>query len=80
MARSNEKTTLVERRRKELNMTQVQLADYCGLNRMTILDIENGRNTDPKTDTLMTLARVLKVSFEDLYADLHSTGGEVTEG
>lgn len=61
-------------------MTQVQLAEYAGLSRMTILDLENRHNTNPQAATLMAIAKVLNVPFETLYADLHSTGGEDTEG
>ena len=79
MARNeNTKITVIEQKRTALNMTQVQLAEYAGLSRMTILDLENRHNTNPQATTLMAIAQVLHVPFEDLYADLHNGGGEDT--
>jgi DNA-binding XRE family transcriptional regulator len=80
MARNeNTKITVIEQKRTALNMTQVQLAEYAGLSRMTILDLENRHNVNPQATTLMAIAKVLNVPFEDLYADLHNGGGEDTE-
>ena len=79
MARNeNTKITVIEQKRTELHMSQVQLAEYTGLSRMTILDLENRHNTNPQATTLMALSKVLKVPFEVLYEDCCNGGGEDT--
>lgn len=79
MARNKNTKTVIEERRTALCMTQAQLAEYAGLSRMTILDLENRHNTNPQATTLMAIAKVLNVPFDELYEDLHSTGGEDSE-
>lgn len=49
----------VRKRRKELNMTQKQLAQASGLHRTYIVDIESGK-TNISIKNLEKIARVLK--------------------
>ena len=81
MARNeNTKITVIEQKRTALNMTLVQLAEYAGLSRMTILDLENRHNVNPQAATLMAISKVLNVPFEVLYEDCCNGGGEDTAG
>ena len=56
---------LMKQRRKELEMTQQDLADECGLSKNTIYNYENGR-FEPTNENLEVLAKVLKVSIFSL--------------
>lgn len=56
---------LMKKRRKELGMTQQDLADRCGLSRVTILNYESGR-FEPTTENAEVLSKVLKVSILEL--------------
>lgn len=54
----------VRARRKQLGLTQVQLARKCGLSQTTIADIERGRNDGSKS--LLDIARALHCDPEHL--------------
>lgn len=54
----------VRARRKQLGLTQVQLARKCGLSQTTIADIERGRNDGSKS--LLDIARALNCDPEHL--------------
>lgn len=56
---------LMKQRRKELGMTQQDLADKCELSRVTILNYENGR-FEPTRKNLKKISKVLGVSELDL--------------
>ena len=56
---------LMKNRRKELGMTQQDLADKCGLSKNTIYNYENGR-VEPTTENLEVLSRELKLSIFEL--------------
>lgn len=49
---------LMKRKRKEMNLTQQQLADLCGLSRVSISNFESGK-AEPTKDTLKKIADVL---------------------
>lgn len=57
--------SVMEVRRRELNMTQVELAEKSGLPQSTISLIESGKYT-PNLRILASLAQILKVSEDDL--------------
>ena len=54
--------------RDRANLTQQQLADLAKLDRATISQIENGRES-PRSHTVITLAEVLGVSPADLWRE-----------
>jgi DNA-binding XRE family transcriptional regulator len=56
--------TLKEARSK-LYMTQQELADKTGLNKMTIIRLETGKNK-PKFKTAKLIAKALKMKPEDI--------------
>lgn len=71
----------LKKRRHELNMTVVELADACGLSHACISQYENGIR-EPGYDSLLMLSSALKVtvdyligrteySMKDLFADDH---------
>ncbi len=53
------------KRRKQLNMTQLQLAEKCGVNRPYMSNIENGKN-QVSCHILINIANHLHVSLEYL--------------
>ena len=62
-------TSLMKNRRKELGMTQQDLADKCGLSKNTIYNYEKGR-FEPTMENIEILAKVLRVEkFELLTAE-----------
>lgn len=52
----------IKARRKELGLTQVQLARLCGITQSSLSDLENGESIMPKSETLMRLSKALAVS------------------
>lgn len=56
---------LMKKRRKELGMTQQDLADKCGLSRVTILNYENGR-FEPTEENIKLLSNILDIPETEL--------------
>ena len=56
--------TRIRRRRRDLDMTQEQLAQISGIPQYHISGIEVGRIVEIKTDTLRKLTRALRVSAD----------------
>ena len=56
----------VQKRRKELNFTQEELAFKIGISRAYMGYIEQGRNT-PAIEVLQKIAKVLRISIRDLF-------------
>lgn len=56
----------VAERRKELGMTQAELAQKAKVGQHTISDIETGRHI-PKVDVAILICRVLGKAVEDLF-------------
>jgi transcriptional regulator with XRE-family HTH domain len=52
----------IKARRKELGLTQVELARLLGIKQSSLSELENGESIMPKSDNLMKLAKVLRVS------------------
>lgn len=54
------------KRRTELGINQIELAQRSGLSSGTIASIESGHSQMPKADTLSKLAKGLKVTYQEL--------------
>lgn len=59
---------LIRFRRKELKLTQEELGNLAGLNRLTISEYERGQVSYPRFETLELLADALGVPASDLVA------------
>lgn len=55
----------VRRRRRELDLTQAQLAEKVGIARQTLIAIEIGGN--PSLATAMRLARALRAGIDQIF-------------
>ena len=53
--------------REESGMTQQELADKSGVNRVTIALIESGKTKDVKASTIVRLAEALGKSTDDIF-------------
>ena len=58
--------TRIREKRKEMKLTQVQLARLAGVSQATISDYENDVTTNHRADELMRLAAVLRTTPEYL--------------
>ena len=58
---------LVQRLRTEAGLSMYELAKRSGINRSTLMRIEDGTTTQPDSGTLNTLARALNVEPEVFY-------------
>ena len=76
MRKPREGATVVEELRVEKRLTQAELAQVSGVSRMTIINIEARRNTNPSTKTLIALAKALDTTAEVLYEDVGGEGSE----
>ena len=56
----------VAARRKELGLTQMQLAELAGVGQRTISDIETGRHI-PRVDVAILVSRALDRMVEELF-------------
>ncbi len=56
----------IQKRRKEIGLTQEQLADKIGVSRQYMGFIEQARNV-PSVEVLEKIARNLKISLSDLF-------------
>lgn len=63
-------------RRELLKLTQIGLAQKCGISSVSIHLIEKGDTTSPKAETLLSLARALKCSAEWLMYGEHNDNEE----
>lgn len=54
------------RRRRELNLTQEEVAQRAGLGQSTIANMEAGRKSLSKLDNILALCRALKLTLEEL--------------
>lgn len=58
---------LINARRQEIGITLAELGRRVGLNRSTILRLEQGRTSQPGPDTLTKLASVLQLPAAELF-------------
>lgn len=56
----------IQKRRKELKLTQEQIAEKIHVSRAYVGYIEQGRNV-PSIEVLDKIARVLKINIKDLF-------------
>ena len=66
----------ISKRRKELGMSQSELADKIGAHRNTIADIERGVS-EGWPDTREAIAKALKCSVSDLFVEKSPSGATV---
>ncbi len=59
----------LEKRMRDMGLTQKGLALKAGLNETAVRDILQGRSRDPQLSTLRALSRVLRCGVEDLFQD-----------
>lgn len=62
---------LVRERRRDLTLTQAQLAKQAGVSRNFVVDIEAGRSTNPGAVSLERLANALGLPIQDLLGGAH---------
>jgi len=55
--------------RVEKGITQQELADLSGINRVTIALIESGKTQDVMSSTILKLARALDKPIEEIFFD-----------
>ena len=65
-------------RRKELGLSQEELAKRCGVSRQTVISIERGR-FDPSLPLAFRLARVFECPIESIFDDDDADGADDTE-
>lgn len=56
---------IINRKKKELGLTNAQIAELTGVTLSTIDKITSGANKNPKLDTLYALADVLGLTLDD---------------
>ena len=64
-----EMKNIIKNRRKELGLSQEELAKKCGVSRQTINAIENNKY-DPTLSLAFSLARELKMTVDELFMPL----------
>ncbi len=69
---SNVLGEIIKDRRKELNMSQEELANKSGLSQGYISELEKGEKENPSKATLTKLADTLGIMKEEFYAALMS--------
>ena len=57
---------LLRKRRKELNMTQEMLAEFCGCSPRYLRNLEAGKKRNPSAILVRRMAFVLEISMEEL--------------
>jgi len=56
----------IKKLRKKYHLSQEQLAKKADITYSTLIKIESGNNKNPTLETLQKLAKVLKVSLDEL--------------
>lgn len=59
--------TIIQRKREEAKLSQVELSRRSGVKQSVISDIENGRTKSPRVETIMALGNVLGFDWQDFY-------------
>ena len=57
---------IIEQKRTEKGMSQVALSRLSGVKQSVISDIENGKTRNPGIETVLSLAKALGCSLNDL--------------
>ncbi len=58
----------IRKRRKELNLSQEELANRCGVSRQTVNAIENNKY-DPSLALAFSLAKELHLTVDELFSE-----------
>lgn len=66
----------IRRYRKKLNWSQEQVAREAGIPFTTYTKIENGTTKNPSIETLVKIARALKVSMDSLLNNSNNNNNE----
>jgi len=59
-------TNIARKLREDKNITQQELADFCGVSRQTIIAIEKG-NYEPSLGLALKLGKFFKTKIEDIF-------------
>lgn len=57
---------IIKSRRKQENITQIELGERCGVSRAYIQQIEKGKKSNPSIELIVKLGDALKISIEVL--------------
>jgi transcriptional regulator with XRE-family HTH domain len=68
---------IIRRKRKELGMTQDQLANSANVSQSYIADLENGNVKNPTVNTIAKIAAVLNLNNEQLLNEVGIGDGEI---
>lgn len=66
--------------RQRRGMTQDDVAEASGLDQTTISDLETGRNTNPRLDTIRRLAKALRIAPSRLKFSAPSATSTIRKG
>jgi len=66
MSRKSTLAQNIKRLRKQLKLSQEELAKKAGITYSTLIKIESGVNNNPTIKTISKIAMVLRVSIDDL--------------
>jgi len=66
MSRKSSLAHNIKRLRKQFKLSQEELAKKAGVTYSTLIKIESGVNMNPTINTLMKIAKVLKIKIDDL--------------
>ena len=66
MSRKSTLTQNIKRLRKQLKLSQEELAKKAGITYSTLIKIESGKNDNPTIKTLLKIAKALNVKIDDL--------------
>ncbi len=69
MSRKSNLAQNIKRLRKKLKLSQEELAKRANITYSTLIKIESGINKNPTIITLKKLAKVLKVSLDELVGE-----------
>ena len=56
--------------RTNKGMTQAELAEACGVSRLAIMNLENGKVKNARSKTLFAISKALGCTIDDLIDDL----------
>lgn len=68
----------IAERRKELGITQVNLAERAGTSQGYISDLENGKILNPTIGTLLKIATILNLESSKLLSEVDHSKEEIT--
>jgi len=66
MSRKSTLAQNIKRLRKQLKLSQEELAKKAGITYSTLIKIESGKNDNPTIKTLLKIAKALNVKIDDL--------------